>query len=170
MKQKFKINISTIGIVAVIVIALIGGFYLLKLKQGSHSAASFVSLRYSWGVGDSLLNSYDSKTGSYAYLDKRDSLIKKNFKLRANNVIYLHSKINELGLLDIPSVLANKNANLKDAKVLRYEFEFVYDNQLKKIVYLTNYDQDPVIANKAMALQKVVGQTIDEAEERFTNR
>lgn len=166
-----KANLQkTISIVAVLFIIIVGGFYVMKMRSGGKKAASFVSLTYKWGVGDTLQNSYDSKTGNYQFIDQREQLIKENFKLRTNNIIFLHSKINEQDLLNIPDMVANPQANLKDPKVLRYEFKFVYDDTTKNIIYLTNYDKDLLISEKAKSLQKVVQQIITEAEERFVSR
>ena len=165
VQQKFILKI-----VSVLLIAVVGGYYIMKLRSGGKKAVAFVSLNYQWGVGDTLQNSYDSKTGNYQFLDQQDRLIKENFKLRTNNVIYLHSRIDEQDLLNIPDTIANKNADLKDPKVLRYQFQFVYDDTTRNIIYLTNYDKDPVISNKASALQKVVQQIISEAEERFARK
>lgn len=164
-KQKFILKIAL-----VLIIVVVGGYYIMKLRSGGKRAVAFVSLNYKWGVGDTLQNSYDSKTGNYQFLDQSDRLIKENFKLRTNNVIYLHSKIDEQDLLHIPDTVANVGANLKDPKVLRYEFQFVYDDTTKNIIYLTNYDKDPVIGTKASALQKLVQQTINEAEGRFARK
>ncbi|WP_113664179.1 hypothetical protein [Pedobacter nanyangensis] len=164
-KQKFILKIAS-----VLIIVIVGGYYIMKLRSGGKRAVAFVSLQYKWGVGDTLQNSYDSKTGHYQFLDQRDRLIKENFKLRTNNVIYLHSKIDEQDLLNIPDTVANANANLKDPKILRYEFQFVYDDTTRNIIYLTNYDKDPVTGNRAGALQKVVQQIISEAEERFARK
>lgn len=165
VQQKFILKIAS-----VLLIAVVGGYYIMKLRSGGKKAVAFVSLNYQWGVGDTLQNSYDSKTGNYQFLDQQDRLIKENFKLRTNNVIYLHSRIDEQDLLNIPDTIANKNADLKDPKVLRYQFQFVYDDTTRNIIYLTNYDKDPVISNKASALQKVVQQIISEAEERFARK
>ncbi|WAC40602.1 hypothetical protein [Pedobacter sp. SL55] len=159
-----------LNIAAVLFVVIAGGYFVMKMRSGGKRAASFTSLTYKWGVGDTLQNSYDSKTGAYQFLDRNDQLIKENFKLRTNNVIFLHSKINEQDLLHIPDTIANSVANLKDPNVLRYEFKFVYDDTTKNIIYLTNYDKDPVIANKAQALQKIVQQVITEAEERFVSK
>jgi len=164
-KQKFILKIAS-----VLLIVIVGGYYIMKLRSGGKRAVAFLSLSYKWGVGDSLQNSYDSKTGNYQFLDQRDRVIKENFKLRTNNIIYLHSKIDEQDLLHIPDTVANTGADLKDPKVLRYEFQFVYDDTTKNIIYLTNYDKDPVIGNKASALQKVVQQIVNEAEERFARK
>ena len=142
----------------------------MEVRSGGKRAAAFVSLTYKWGVGDTLQNSYNSKTGEYQFLDQRDQLVKENFKFRTNNVIFMHSKINEQDLLNIPDTVANVGFDLKDSKVLRYEFSFVYDDTTKNIVYFTNYDKDPIIRNKAIGLQKVVQQVITEAEERFVSK
>lgn len=164
-KQKLYLKLA-----AVAFIVIVGGYYVSKLRSGGKRAAAFVSLNYQWGMGDTLQNSYDSKSGAFVFLDQSDRVIKENFKLRTNNVIFLHSKINQEDLLNIPDTIANKEANLKDPKVLRYEFRFVYDDTTKNIIYLTNYDQDPLVATKASALQKVVQQVVSEAEERFAKR
>lgn len=164
MKPKLKFGLK---IASVIILLAAGGYYISKMRSGGEMAVSFVSLTYKWGVGDTLQNVYNSKTGDYQFLDTRDQLIKENFLLRTNNVIYLHSKINEGDLLNLPDTIANPNANLKDSTVLRYEFEFVHEKHKKHIVYLTNYDVDPMIATKASQLQKLVQQTVTEAQERY---
>lgn len=163
-------QILYLKLAAVAFIVVVGGYYVSKLRSGGKRAAAFVSLNYQWGMGDTLQNSYNSKTGEYIFLDQSDREIRESFKLRTNNVIFLHSKINQEDLLNVPDTIANAGANLKDPKVLRYEFEFVYDDTVKNIIYLTNYDKDPLIAAKASTLQKTVQQVISEAEERFAKR
>lgn len=167
MAFELKKNVSLIATIAVIIIAGIGGYYLINLKQGPYSASNFVAVSYKWGVGDTLLNSYNSETGDYQYLDNRDSLIKTKVKLRANNIIFIHSKANELDLWRLPAVIANKNADLKSDKVLRYEMVFKYEGQTKKIIYLTDYDENQAIALAADELQNTIKKTIDEVEDRY---
>lgn len=164
-QQKLYLKLAAVAFILVA-----GSYYVSKLRSGGRRAAAFVSLSYQWGMGDTLQNSYNSKTGEYIFLDQSDRLIRENFKLRTNNVIFLHSKINQDDLLNIPDTVANVGANLKDPKVLRYELRFVYDDTTKHIIYLTNYDRDPAVAAKASALQKAVQQVVLEAEERFARR
>ena len=168
MAFELRKNISLIATVAIIIIVGIGGYYFLNLKQGPYAVADFESLTYKWGVGDTLLNSYNSATGDYQYLDNRDLLIKTKVKIRANNIIFIHSKANELGVWQLPDVIANKNANLKSEKVLRYEMVFNYEGKSKKIIYLTDYDEDQKIALAAEELQNIIKKTIDEVEERYS--
>jgi hypothetical protein len=163
-----KKNISLIATIAVILIAGVGGYYLINLKQGPYSASSFISVNYKWGVGDTLQNSYNSATGDYQYLDNRDQIIKKKVKLHANNIIFIHSKANEQDIWTLPDVIANKNEDLTSKKVLRYEMVFNYEKKTKKIVFMTNYDEDIAVANRADLLQKIIKQTIDEVEDRYS--
>jgi hypothetical protein len=167
MLKAIKNNLSLVSIVAVILIASIGGYYLLQLKQEKYPASSFISLSYKWGVGDTLVNEYNSLSGKYQYLNNRDQLIKTNLKLNINSIIFLHSKANELEFWSLPNVIANSNAYLKSNKVLRYEIIFNYEQLSKKIIFLTDYDQNAEIANRASSLQKIIEQIIVENEKRY---
>lgn len=167
MEAKNKLYLK---ILAVVFIIVVGGFYIAKFRSGGKKAVSFVSLTYKWGTGGTLQNSYESKTGNYRFLNQRDQLIEEKFKLRTYNIIYLHSKINEQDLLNLPDTIANESANLKDTAVLRHEFTFVYEDMTKHIVYLSNFEGDPEITKKAAALQKYVQQMILEAEERYVSK
>lgn len=162
-------NSSLIAIIAVILIASIGGYYILNLKQGRYKASSFNYLIFKWGVGDTLANSYNSKTKQYQYLDRKDALVKKKLTLHTNEVIFLHSKLSEYDFWTLPKVIANKNTDLKDPKVLRFEITVSYDTQTKKVIYLTNYDDDQAVAGRIDALQKIIAQTVSESEERYSN-
>lgn len=168
MALELKNKTSLIATIAVILIVGIGGYYLINLKQGPYPASAFVSLTYKWGVGDTLVNSYDSANGNYQYLNNRDSLVKTRVKLNANHVIFLHSKANELDLWKLPNVIANPNANLKSNKVLRYEMTFNYEGKSKNIVYMSDYHENATIAAAADQLQKIIAQTINEAEDRYS--
>lgn len=168
MAINFKKNLSLFATVIIIFVVAIGGYYFINIGKGPYSASEFLSINYKWGVGDTLVNSYNSSTGAYQYLDNRDSLIKKSVKLRANNIIFLHSKANELNLWQLPNVIANKNADLKSDKVLRYEITFAYEKESKKIIYLVDYEGNAVNRLAADELQKMVKQTIDEVEERYS--
>ncbi|MES2446300.1 MAG: hypothetical protein V4546_03900 [Bacteroidota bacterium] len=169
MLSRIKKNISFIATVVVIIIISIAGYFVINKQKGPFSASELVSIEYKWGLGDSLVNVYNSATGNYQYLDNRDSLITKKLKLRANNIIFIHSKANELDLWTLPNLIANKNANLKTDQTLRYEIIFNYETKVKKIVFLTNYDEDMGVLDRVSQLQKTIKSTIDEVEDRYTN-
>ncbi|MBC7567639.1 MAG: hypothetical protein H7223_11830 [Pedobacter sp.] len=143
-------------------------YYTPMLRNAKYRSTEFVSLQFKWGVGAILQNTYDSSTGNYQYVDTRDSLIKTNVKLRKNDIIYLHNKANELGLWNFPEVIANEGEDLKSNKVLRYEIRFNYKRKSKKVIYMTNYTEMPKLRNVAGQMQKLITQSINDAEERYT--
>jgi hypothetical protein len=162
-------NRSLIATIAVILIAGVGGYYLIKLKRGPYPAATFVSFQYKWGDGDTLANSYDSNTGNYQYLDHRDSLIHKKVKLNANNIIFLHSRVNEAGLWELPNIIGSAKDN-KGNSAFRYEMIFNYEQQHKKIIYYPSANADVGLANSASKLIAAIEQTIKDAEDRHPDR
>lgn len=145
-------------------------YYTPMLRNAPFKSKEFVSLQFKWGVGPVLENSYDSATGDYQYVDTRDSLVKVNFKLRKNDIMYLHSKANELGLWNFPEVIANNGTDLKSPKVLRYELQFNYQKKSKKVIYMTDYTEMPKLRDVAGQMVKLISQSINEAEERYTNK
>lgn len=145
-------------------------YYTPMLRNAPFKSKEFVSLQFKWGVGPVLENSYDSATGDYQYVDTRDSVIKTNFKLRKNDIMYLHSKANELGLWNFPEVIANNGADLKSGKVLRYELQFNYQKKSKKVIYMTDYSEIPKLRDVAGQMVKLISQSINEAENRYTNK
>jgi hypothetical protein len=143
-------------------------YYTPMLRNAKYRSNEFVSFQFKWGVGPVLENTYDSATGNYQYVDTRDSLVKTNVKLRHNDIIYLHNKANELGLWNFPEVIANDAANLKSDKVLRYEIQFNYKRKSKKVIFMTDYNEVPKLRDVAGQMQKLITQSINDAEERYT--
>ena len=143
-------------------------YYTPMLRNAPFKSKEFVSMQFKWGVGKNLENSYDSATGDYQYLDSRDSLVKTKFKLRSDDILYLHKKANELGLWNFPEVIANTDADLQSDKVLRYEMVFNYQKKSKKVIYLTDYNEIPKLRDVAAQMQKLITKSINDAEERYT--
>lgn len=142
-------------------------YYAPIIKNAPFKSSEFVSLQFKWGVGKELVNSYDSATGDYQYLDKRDSLIKTHVKLRTNDIIYLHNKANELGLWNFPDVIANRGEDLASAKVLRYEIQFNYKRKSKKVILMSDFNEIPKLRDVATQMKSLVAQSINDAEERY---
>ncbi|WP_276088558.1 hypothetical protein [Pedobacter sp. JY14-1] len=145
-------------------------YYTPMIKNAPFKSSEFVSLQYRWGVGAKLDNFYDSATGNYQYLDERDSLIKTNVKLRSNDIIYLHSKANELGLWNFPEVIANQDEDVRSGRILRYEIQFNYKRKSKKVIFMSDYNEIPKLRDVAFQMQKLVAQSINDAEERYSGK
>lgn len=142
-------------------------YYMPMIKNAPFRSGEFVSLQFKWGPGNNLENSYDSATGIYQYKNAKDSLVRKSFKLRHNDIIYLHNKANELGLWNFPEVIANEGTDLKKSDVLRYEMQFNYKRKSKKVIFLSDYHDIPKLRDVATQMKTLVEQTITDAEERY---
>ncbi|RZK12998.1 MAG: hypothetical protein EOO43_18340 [Flavobacterium sp.] len=145
-------------------------YYMPILRNAPFKSTEFDSFQFKWGVGNTLDNIYDSATGDYQYVDRRDSIVRTNVKLRSNDMIYLHSKANELGLWNFPDVVANAGSDLKSPKVLRYEIQFNYKRKTKKVIYMTDYNEIPKLRDVAAQMTKLISQSINDAEERYNNK
>ena len=145
-------------------------YYMPILRNAPFKSVEFESFQFKWGVGSVLENTYDSSTGDYQYVDSRDSIVKTRVKLRSKDMLYLHSKANELGLWNFPDVVANKGSDLKSPKVLRYEIQFNYKRKSKKVIYLTDYNEIPKLKDVSAQMIKLISQSINDAEERYSNK
>ncbi|RZK42105.1 MAG: hypothetical protein EOO90_08485 [Pedobacter sp.] len=164
MNFQLKKNLPLIATIFVILIAAGAAYYMISLKKAPYDVANFKSFSYKWGTGQQLDNAYDSESGDYIYLDNQDSLIKSNVKLRANNIIFIHNRISELGFWDLPSQLGTAKVN---SGILRYELQVNYLEKSKKIVFYADYDDDFNKLDSAKQIMQVIQSTIDEAESRY---
>lgn len=145
-------------------------YYTPIIKNAPFRSDEFVSFQLQWGAGNDMPNIYDSATGNYQYLNRKDSLVKTNVKLRQNDVIYLHNKLNELGYWNFPDVIANEGTDLNQSKVLRYVFTFNYKRKSKKVIYVTDYSDIPKLRTVAGQVKTLVETTIGDAEERYSKK
>ena len=141
-------------------------YYAPIIRNAPFKAKQFVSIKYKWGVRDSLENSYNSVTGAYKYLDVNDSLIIKNVKLTERDKKFLDSNADVQGFWNLPSIVANNEADVKSGKVVRYYMEFNYQTKSKIVTYLSDFDGNPRMKSAVASMQKIIEQTIIDAEEK----
>lgn len=141
-------------------------YYAPIIRNAPFKAKEFVSLEYKWGTGNRLENSYNSATGEYRYLNDKDSLVIKHVELNARDKKFLDSNADEQGFWNLPDVVANNENDLQHAKALRYFMKFNYQTKSKEVTYLSNYDGNPRMKDAAVQMQKIIEQSITEAEER----
>ncbi|MCX2486529.1 hypothetical protein [Pedobacter sp. MR2016-24] len=145
-------------------------YYKPMIANAPFRSDEFVSLQFKWGAGNDLVNSYDSSTGEYQYLNAKDSLVRKSVKLRHNDIIYLHNKANELGLWNFPDLIANEGTDLNKSKVLRYVIRFNYKRKSKNVVFVTDYNDIAKLRDVATQMKTLIEQTITDAEERYSSK
>jgi len=142
-------------------------YYAHVFQDAPFKFTEFKSFTFKYGSRDSMLNTYNSATGEYQYLDKHDSLIKKTLFLKKSELLYLHRKASELGLWDFPSnETMNDTANLKGAKPLRYDIQFNYQRKSKKVLFDANFDGPLKLVDANQQVIKQIMSVLDEAEAR----
>ncbi|RNL56456.1 hypothetical protein [Pedobacter jejuensis] len=139
-------------------------YYKPIIQNAPFRKNDFVSMDYKWGIKDTLENQYNSKTGAYQYVNSRDSVITKRVLLKSDDILYIHSKANELGLWNFPDTIGVKSS--KSMSVPRYDMFFQYKEKAKHVVVYGDFDGNPKLLDAAMQMRKVIEDTINQAEKR----
>ena len=140
-------------------------YYGMMIKNAPYRYSDFESISYTYGKKDSLINQFDSGTGNYQYLNKRDSLIKVHIRLTDNDLLYLHHKAADLGFWDFPS--NEKGDTTLAVKPVRYVIAFKYKKKTKKVIFDSNFDGDPKLIDANKQLIKELDQSLETAERRI---
>ncbi len=142
-------------------------YYSMMIKNAPYRYSDFQSLSIQYGIKDSLVNKYDSKTREYQYLNKRDSLVKLNVRLTDDDLLYLHRKAADLGFWDFPSNETGDTTGKE--KPVRYIIEFKYKKKSKRVVFDSNFVGDPKLIDANKQLIKEIDQSLTTAETRLKN-
>jgi len=139
----------------------------MVLKDAPYKFKEFKSIEFQYGTSDSLVNKYNSKTGEYQYLNKRDSLVKVKVFLNNNELLDLHRKASDLGFWDFPSnERSNDTASRNGVKPPRYIIMFNYLHKSKRVVFDANYAGPQKLVEANMTLIKEIQTALNEAEAR----
>ena len=141
-------------------------YYSIMVKNAPYKFSEFESITFKYGLGDSLVNEYDSKTGIYQYLTERDSLIKTTFKLKKDDLLYLHRKASELGFWNFPEDLQPSKEEKHSLNSPHYYIQYKYKRKEKHVLFDAEYNKDPKLAEAAKQLAKEISNVINDAEER----
>lgn len=139
-------------------------YYAPIIRNAPFQEKYFVSLEYKWG-GAKLENSYNSATGEFKYLDKNDSLVNKNIKLNDRDIKYLDSIADVQGFWNLPGVIANSAADLKNANQLRYVIKFNYQKKSKEVTYFPSFNGNEKMKGAASKMQKEIELTLIDKED-----
>ncbi|WP_343535217.1 hypothetical protein [Pedobacter sp.] len=139
-------------------------YYAPMIKNAPFQEKYFVSLEYKWGMGKQLENSYNSVTGEFKYLNKNDSLVKSNFKLNQRDIKYLDSIADVQGFWNLPSVIANSEADVNNPKQLRYFIKFNYQKKSKEVTYLPSFSGSERMKSAIGKMQKEIELTLIDKE------
>jgi hypothetical protein len=142
-------------------------YYGMILKDAPFKFKEFKSFVIQYGTGDSLINKYNSATGEYQYVNKRDSLIKVNMRLTNSDLLVLHRKAAELGFWDFPADERNTDTtHLNGNKPPRYIIEFNYLHKSKKVIYDANFVGPQKLEDANQQMVKEIQSVLSGAEAR----
>jgi hypothetical protein len=140
-------------------------YYGMMIKNAPYRFTDFDSMSIQYGDADSLQNKYDSKTGDYQYLNKKDSLVKMHLRLTKDDLLYLHRKAADLGFWDFPTKeLADTTKS--DKRSVRYIIEFRYKKKSKKVIYDSGFAGDIRLIDANKNLITEIKKSLWAAEER----
>ena len=141
-------------------------YYSIMVKNAPYRFSDFESITFKYGLGDSLVNQYDSKTGVYQYVDENDSLVKTNVKLTKDELLYLHRKAAENGFWNFPEVLTNTVPDPRKLNAPHYYIEYKYKMKSKHVLFDASYNEKPKLADAAKQLTKEISNMINDAQDR----
>jgi len=173
-KYSLKTKLIVSGLISGLIffIFYISGFpltayYRQIFEDSPYELTEFKSFVFKYGVRDSMVNTYNSATGEYQYLNNRDSLIKTHLYLNRSEILYLHHKAGELGFWDFPSNELSKDTTiLGGVKPLRYLMQFNYQQKSKTVLFETSYDGSENLRAANSKMIKEIEKVLAEAEDR----
>jgi len=164
-------------LIAGVVVVLLIAFMVIKgaliayfesiFKEAPYSYSEMRSIVFKYGVADSLVNQFNSATGEFDYLNKRDSLVKTHLYLTKSDLLYLHRKAAEVGFWSFPAKEVNTDTTSStDVKPTEYLIQFNYLHHSKTVVFSSNYDGPQQLADANRILIQEIETVIKGAEER----
>ena len=140
-------------------------YYGMVFKNAPYKFAEFDSMSIQYGIGDSLINKYSSKTGDYQYVNKQDSLVKVHLRLSKDDLLYLHRKASDLGFWDFP---VNEISSLTKTSAVspHYLIEFKYKRKSKKVLFDSAFDGDAKLKDANERLVKEILRVLADAESK----
>jgi hypothetical protein len=166
MTDKSKKTFFALSIILPIVLYCVY-YYGMMIKNAPYRFADFQYLRLEYGLNDSLVNKYNSKTGMYQYMTTKGSLKKLTLRLTKDDLLYLHRKAADLGFWNFPAVEAADTTQGQTSASPKYLIEFVYKDKAKKVLFDQAYDGDPQLKDANIRLIKEIQKKLDEREKAF---
>jgi hypothetical protein len=167
--NKFLISGAIVGAIVFFLLAKdqMADYYQQVFKDAPYAFSELKSVVFKYGESGNLINQYNSATGEYQYVDKRDSLVKSHLYLSEPELLYLHHKAAELGFWDFPSNEVNTDTtNTNGVKVLEYSIQFNYQHKSKTVLFSANYNGPEQLDKANRQLIQEIQTVLSAAEKR----
>ncbi len=115
-------------------------YYSNMLKNAPYRFSDFESINIQYGLRDSMLNSYNTATQDYQYLNKSNELVKEKLKLSDDDLLFLHRKAMEMGFWNVDNDMTTpREDSTAGLKVPRYILTYSYKDKSKEVVLDADY-------------------------------
>ena len=141
-------------------------YYANMIKNAPFRFSDFQSIEFSYGKPGEMLNKFDSKTASYQYLNKSDSLMETTLKLRQDDLLYLHRKAAEYGFWNFPEDMTVAGDTDTTKNVVRFMLKYSYKEKSKQVVFDSNYAGEEKLTEAAKLMIGEVQRVLKDAEDR----
>lgn len=139
-------------------------YYSNMIKNAPFRFSDFESIEFNYGPPENMLNKFNSASGHYQYLNKRDSLITISLKLRKDDLLYLHRKATEYGVWNFPEDMTSENENA--ANKTRFFLKLNYKEKSKEVLFDSDFKGDPKLFEAAKTMIGEVERILNDAEDR----
>ena len=140
-------------------------YYGIMINNAPYKFSEFKSLKYKYGVGDSLINQYDSKTGIFKHLNEKDSLITDTVKLSKDNLLYLHRKAAEQGFWNFPTYLLGRDS-VASKKSPHIYIEYNYERKSKNVLIDAEYNDNEKLRDAAKQLSDEISKMLSDVYDK----
>ncbi|SKB38214.1 hypothetical protein [Daejeonella lutea] len=141
-------------------------YYSIMVKNAPYRFADFESITFKYGLGDSLVNEFNSKTGDYQYINSRDSLIRTKVRMRKDDLLYLHRKAAELGFWNFPEKISGEGNPNHSTNSPQYYIEFKYKGKAKHVLYDAQNTESPKLNDAAKSLITEISNMINDTRDK----
>lgn len=116
-------------------------YYSNMVKNAPYRFSDFESITIQYGLRDSMLNSYNTATQDYQYLNTENQVVKKKLKLNNDDLLYLHRKAMEMGFWNVDDDMTTPRTDSAQGKEIpRYVLEFKYKDKGKRVTLDADYE------------------------------
>ncbi|KGE15663.1 hypothetical protein DI53_0585 [Sphingobacterium deserti] len=110
------------------------------LKNAPYRFSDFEYITIAYGTRDSMLNTYNSATQDYQYVNRSNQVVKQKLKLTDDDLLFLHRKAMEMGFWNVDNDMTTpRKDSIEGHDVPRYELEYKYKEKSKKVVLDADY-------------------------------
>ena len=142
-------------------------YYAQVFRDAPFIREEFQSFNIRYGTRDKMVNYYNSATGEYDYLNKRDSLVKTQLHLTNGDIDTLHKDAAELGFWDFPSnELDYDSTHAGFGQAPRYVIQFNYKRKSKQVQFDASFSGPIKLIDANKVMIKDITKVLSRAEER----